>query len=86
MLNIDQLLNNISTKLDLEKINMIQRITIYCCPKKLDDKFRKKFSEVEKEVKKISKEIDLKIIEEGEIDYVKGITFSAESGSDGIKS
>lgn len=74
-----QLLDSIIKKLDLEKISVLERVTIFCFPKKNDENFRKKFLEVEQEIKKISKEIDLKIIEEGEIDHVKGITFSAES-------
>ena len=76
---MNKLINNISKKLDLEKITVLERVTIFCFPKKNDENFREKFLEVEKEVKKISKVIDLKIIEEGEIDHVKGIDFSTES-------
>jgi hypothetical protein len=79
MITKNQLVDSIARKLDLEKINVQERVTIFCFPKKNDENFRKKFLEVEQEVKKISKEIDLKIIEEGEIDHVKSITFSTES-------
>ena len=79
-------LNQIAKKLNLEKISVIQKVEILCFPKKNDKEFKEKFKKVEKDVKKISKQIDLKIVEEGEIDNVKAIEFSAESGINGVKS
>ena len=80
---INDKVNKLLKKLDLEKITVLEKITILCYPKKNDKNFKEKFENVEKEMKKISKNIELKVIEEGEIDYVKTIDFSGESGIDG---
>jgi len=40
---MNKLINNISKKLDLEKITVLERVTIFCFPKKNDENFREKF-------------------------------------------
>ena len=84
MIITKQQLDKIGTILDLEKIQVIPRENIVCFPKKIDEEFKNKFKEVEAEVKKISRLIDITIIEEGEIDNVKNIKFSGEISGDGF--
>lgn len=42
MITKNQLVDSIARKLDLEKINVQERVTIFCFPKKNDENFRKK--------------------------------------------
>jgi hypothetical protein len=63
---IDQnYLKQIIKILDLEKISVLETVTLLCFPKKVDDDFKKKFEEIEK---KIPKKVMLKYVSEGEIE------------------
>lgn len=64
-------LDQIKQFLDLEKISVTQKIIVNILPKKQDSDFSDKLISVKKELKK--KNIELRIIEEGEIDDVKSI-------------
>jgi hypothetical protein len=82
--NLDRIVNF----LGLEKIIVLQKIEIICFPNmnlETPD-FNEKIEKVKKELKKLGSDIELKIVEEGEIDNndVKYIEFSPQSGSDGI--
>jgi hypothetical protein len=82
--NLDQIKNF----LDLEKISVSEKIIIYCFLKEakqiMDLSFVEKVASVEKQLKQqISPNIELKIIEEGEIENVEQLEFSAESGING---
>jgi len=70
-------INQIAQFLNLEKINVIQKIELLCFPKVNNDEFKIKVENVKKELKKIPN-VDLHIVEEGDID-VKLIEFSSES-------
>jgi len=80
MINQEKL-NYIAKFLDIEKIQVIQKQSIVCFPKKIDEEFLNKFKQVEEEIKKIPF-VEIQIIEEGEADngYIE---LSAESGSNG---
>lgn len=63
-----QYLEQIHNFLDLEKIIVQEKTILYLTPKKINKDFNEKLVEVEKYVKQISSKIEIKIIEEGEID------------------
>ena len=78
-----QTLEQIKNFLNLEKISMVQKITIHILPKKEDDGFVIKLEQVKKDLKKISPNIYFEIMEEGEIVNVEQLEFSHESTGDG---
>lgn len=61
-------LNKIKEFLDLEKIIVIEKVDILCFSKSNihTPEFNEKFNKIEKEIKSISKNIDIKIIQEGD--------------------
>jgi len=87
MLN-HQNLDQIKNFLNLERISVTQKITINCFlkdPKLTKDlTFTEKVLNVENQLKKLSPNIELKIIEEGEILNVEQLEFFPESGINGI--
>jgi hypothetical protein len=82
---IDQnILSQIVTFLELEKITINQKTSLYFFPTKRDDDFLKKFEYVKKDLKKLDPHIDIQLVEEGELEYVrKYIELPYESGSNG---
>ena len=72
-------LKQIIKTLDLEKISVLETVTLVCFPKKVDEEFKKKFEEIEN---KLPKNVILKYVSEGEIenDYIK---IQSTSGVDG---
>lgn len=80
----EKYLKKIVKNLDLERIVINETITLICIPKKVNKEFIEKFYEEERELNKISHNVILKYVEEGEIDNVKRIEFPPKSTSDGV--
>ncbi len=72
MINNQQIQQIVQT-LNLEKITVLQKINLVCFPTIQDDDFRNKFNEVEKQLKKISQNIELSVCSDAEIDTVKAL-------------
>lgn len=82
-MNSNEEIKQILKKLNLEKLAIVETTTIYCFPKENNKEFQQKFKKAEDDLKKITKSVTLKLVEEGEIEHVKRIEFSTESGSNG---
>jgi hypothetical protein len=74
-------LNYIGTFLDLEKLIVRQKVELLCFLKNNSDEIKKKIDIIKTE---LGPSIDLKIVEEGEIDSVKRIEFCEQSSDDGF--
>lgn len=72
MLN-NQQIQQIVDVLKLEKITVLQKITLVCVPTIQDEDFRNKFNDVEKKLKKISPIIELSICSDAEIDTIRAL-------------
>ena len=70
MLN-NQQIQQIVSKLQLEKIIVIQSINLICIPTILDEDFHIKFNEVATQLKQISPRITLTLSADAEIDTIK---------------
>lgn len=64
---IDQRIVDILGCLNLDNVTTVQELIIYCCPKINDNEFKEKFELAKNQVKKISKNVKLRMVEEGEI-------------------
>lgn len=75
----------ILNSLNLEKVAVVESLTVYCFPKKNDEKFQEKFKKASDDLKKMSNTINLKIVEEGEIsnDYIEFCPASPVNESSG---
>jgi|LSQX01.2.fsa_nt_gb hypothetical protein len=74
-------LNQIIQFLNLEKINVVQKIELYCFPREYSKEFEQKVKTIQKD---IGNNITLKIIYEGEIENNANLEFSTESNTNGV--
>lgn len=67
----DNQIKQITKLLNLEKITVIQRMSLIIFPKEINDEFHKNFNEVQIKLKKISPLIDINICSDAVIEEIK---------------
>lgn len=63
-------INQITQLLKLEKITVVQKLSLIAFPTVQDDEFNKNFNEVQLKLKKLSPLIELKICSDAEIESI----------------